>query len=67
MYDVNDVCVELATRTGKRKPYSRSRVDVLIQRKLPMAQKIGNRYFLTEKEVDWLAMKMQLKKRPKIY
>lgn len=67
MYDANDVCVELAKRTGKREPYSRSRVDILIKEKLPTAQKIGNRYFVTEKEVDWLATKMQLRKRPKIY
>ena len=69
MYDTSDVCRELARLTGKQQPYSRTRVDFLIKKNVPTAQKLGNRYYLTEKELDWLAEKMrpQLKKRPGIY
>ena len=67
MYDTNDVCSELAKRTGKIKPYSRSRVGILIKDKLPTAQMLGNRYYLTEKELDWLARSLTTKKRPSKY
>ena len=67
MYDVDDVCVELARRTSKQEPYRRQRVDFLIKRYLPTAQRIGNRYLLTEVEVGWLATKINLRKRASKY
>ena len=67
MYDVDDVCNELARRTGKLRPYKRQRVDFLIKKKLPTAQKIGNRYLLTEVELEWLATQIETKKRAKVY
>ena len=67
MYDANDVCKELARLTKKREPYSRSRVDVLIKQKLPTAQMLGNQYYLTEKELKWLAENLEIKKRPTKY
>ena len=67
MYDANDVCKELAKLTEKRKPYSRARVDFLIKNKLPTAQILGNQYYLTEKELSWLAKQIKTKKRPSNY
>jgi len=67
MYDVNDICRELARLTGKREPYSRTRVDILIKKRLPTAQMLGNQYYLTEKELSWLAKQIQIKKRPSNY
>ncbi len=67
MYDTKDVCEELANRTKKRVPYTRSRVDKLVKEKLPTAQMLGNRYYLTEKELCWLAEQIQTKKRPRNY
>jgi uncharacterized protein (UPF0216 family) len=67
MYDVNDICRELANLTGKSSPYTRARVDKLIKDKLPTAQVLGNQYYITEKELTWLAKQIQTQKRPKIY
>jgi len=69
MYDINDVCKELAKITVKREPYSRARADFLILNNVPTAQKLGGQYYLTEKELKWLGEKvrLQLKKRPKKY
>ena len=67
MYDTNDICTELQKRTKKVKPYSRPRVGKLIKDNLPTAQMLGNQYYLTEKELDWLADKIDIKKRPKNY
>jgi uncharacterized protein (UPF0216 family) len=65
MYDTNDICRELAQKTNKASPYSRARVDRLIKDKLPTAQMLGKHYYLTEKELNWLAEKIDTKKRPK--
>lgn len=67
MYDVSDVASELAKLTGKRTPYSRARVDILIKHKLPTAQILGNQYYLTEKELAWLGEQIQVRRRPKKY
>jgi len=67
MYDTNDICRELASLTRKHKPYTRTRVDKLIKDKVPTAQKLGNQYYLTEKELSWLAEQIQTKKRPRNY
>ena len=67
MYDANDICKELAELTKKREPYSRARVDFLIKKNLPTAQILGNQYYLTEKELSWLAKQIKTKKRPSNY
>lgn len=67
MYDANDICIELARLTRKREPYSHARVDILIKERLPTAQMLGNQYYLTEKELKWLAENLETKKRPKKY
>ncbi|MCL0072896.1 hypothetical protein M1N91_01565 [Dehalococcoidia bacterium] len=63
LYPVNEVCDELAKRTGWYKKYSRQRVQVLIKRHIPAAQKIGKRYYLTEAELTLLATVVKTEKR----
>ena len=67
VYEVDEVCVELAKQTNKRTPYSHTRVIDLIHQYLPDVEKAGRRYFLTEAEVRLLADNLQIKKRPKNY
>jgi len=67
MYDVSDICRELARLTRKQEPYTRARVDKLIKERLPTAQRLGNQYYITEKELSWLAEQIQTKKRPRNY
>lgn len=67
VYELTDIRVELAKRTGKRDDYSRQRVSKLIQQHLPMVKKTGGQYFLTEAELDELARRVQINKRPKNY
>jgi len=73
VYEVAEVCVELARRTGKVDssgnivPYSHTRIIDLIHEYLPDVQMAGRRYFLTEGEIDYIAGRLQLKKRPKNY
>jgi hypothetical protein len=62
MYPVSEVCEKLAELKGRHK-YKRQHVDDLIKKKLPMAQKVGNRYLLTEAEINWLAAQIRIKKR----
>lgn len=62
MYPVIEVCEKLAQLKGRHK-YARQQVDELIKKKLPMAQKIGNRYLLTDCEIEWLATQIRTKKR----
>ena len=66
MYPVSEICEKLAQLKGRHK-YRRQQVDALIKEKLPMAQKIGNRYLLTEAEISWLATQVRTKKRHKCY
>ena len=63
VYSVDDVCKELAERTGWHKKYSRQNINKLIKRRIPSAQKIGNRYFITEPELNWLVGQLQVQKR----
>ena len=67
MYPVPEVCEKLADRKERNKAYDRQYVDALIKDNLPTAQKVGNRYMLTEIEVEWLAtlIKRVNKKRQK--
>ena len=61
MYPVSEVCEKLAELKGRHK-YKRQQVDDLIKKKLPMAQKIGNRYLVTDAEIEWLATQIRTKK-----
>ena len=63
VYELDEACDELATRTGWYKKYSRERVRVLIKTYLPHVEKAGKRYFVTEDELNLLASKIQTKKR----
>lgn len=63
VYELDEVCDELAKRTGWPHKYSRERVRVLIKQYLPTVEKAGKRYFLTEDELTLLATKIQIKKR----
>lgn len=73
VYEVAEVCVELSRRTGKVDssgnvvPYSHTRVIDLIHEYLPDVQMAGKRYFLTEGEIDYIARRVEVKKRPKNY
>ncbi len=67
MYDTDEICQTLYKYTKKKESYSQQRVNVLIKQHLPMAEKISNRYLLTERQIKWLATKIEDKKRPNIY
>jgi len=65
VYEVDEVCSELANRTGKREKYSHTRVIQLIHQYLPTVEKAGRRYFLTDAEIDWLATQIDIERRRK--
>jgi len=73
VYEVAEVCVELARRTAKVDssgnvvPYSHTRIIDLIHQYLPDIGMAGKRYFLTEGEIDYIASRLQIKKRAKDY
>jgi len=68
MYPVSEVCEKLAEIKQRNKAYDRQFVDDLIGRELKTAQKVGNRYMLTDIEIEWLATRIRRvnKKRQKI-
>jgi len=57
VYPIQEICETLAKRKG-REVYSRQRVALLIKTYLPTALKIDNQYYLTDKEIEWLASKI---------
>ena len=59
MYPVSEGCEELANQKQRNKPYDRQFVDALIAKELKTAQKVGNRYMLTEVEIKWLATQIR--------
>ena len=65
VYDVDEVCKELAERTGWHKKYSRQRIHALIKEHTPAACRIGSHYLLTDTELDWIAKNLQANKRHK--
>jgi len=67
MYPVSEVREKLADLKQRNKPYDRQFVDDLIARELPTAQKVGNRYMLTDIEIEWLGKRIHRvnKKRQK--
>ena len=67
VYELSDIRVELAKRTKKRDRYSRQRVITLIKKHLPMVKKTGGQYFLTDAELEDLANRVQVNRRPKNY
>lgn len=58
MYPVLEVREKLADIKQRNKPYDRQFVNDLILRELPTAQKVGNRYMLTDVEIQWLATRI---------
>ncbi len=67
MYDVDDIRLELANRRQRpNNPYSRQMVDFWIKNKLPMAEKIGGQYLLTEAQIEWLAEQLGTPKKRKV-
>ena len=67
MYPVSEVCGKLAEMKRRNKVYYRQQVNAWIKDKLPTAQKVGNRYMLTEVEIKWLAENVRVtKKRQKL-
>ena len=67
MYPVSEVCEKLAELKQRNKVYDRQQVNSNIKKELPTAQKIGNRYMLTDTEIEWLATRIRVtKKRQKI-
>jgi hypothetical protein len=67
VYELADIRVLLAKRTNKRGPYSRQGVVQLIKKHLPLVEKTGGQYFLTETELSELVGRVQISKRPKKY
>jgi len=65
MYDVDEIQTELAKFRQKPGKYSSTRVQLLIKQHLPMAERIGRRYLLTERQLKWLATKIGPPGRPK--
>ena len=57
VYPIQEICEALAKRKG-REAYSRQRVALLIKQYLPTALKIDSQYYLTDKEIEWLASKI---------
>ena len=68
MYPVSEIREKLADQKQRNKPYDRQFVDALIVNEFPTAQKVGNRYMLTDAEIKWLATRIRRvnKKRQKI-
>jgi len=68
LYPVSEACKKLADLKERNKSYDRQTVNAKIKAYLPTAQIIGNRYMLTEEEIEWLATKIARvsKKRQKI-
>ncbi len=65
VYDVDEVCIELAKLTGKPEKYSRQRINILVKEKIQAPMRIGKRYLLTEGQLSWLAEELQTHKRPR--
>jgi hypothetical protein len=64
MYDIDDIRRELAKRRGRPDdPYSRQMVDFWVKTKLPMAEKIGGQYLLTEGQIKWLTEQLGTPKK----
>jgi len=65
VYDVDEVCIELAELTGKPKKYSRQRINVLIKEKIQAPIRVGRQYLLTEAQLSLLAEELKTNKRPR--
>lgn len=62
LFAIQEICKKLAKIKGK-KSYSRQSVDSHIKNKLPYAERVGGSYYLTEKQIKWLATKIRTKKK----
>ena len=67
VYEMSEIRHELAKRTGKAEEYTRQSIVRLINKHLPEVTKTGGQYFLSERELEDLACKVQSNKRPKNY
>ena len=65
MYDVEEIRTKLAKLKRKPGKYSTKRVQLLIKEHLPMAERIGRRYLLTERQLKWLGTRIGTPGRPK--
>ncbi len=67
VYEMSEILHELAVRTSKAEDYTRQSIGRLIKKHLPGVTKTGGQYFLSERELEDLAGKVQSNKRPKKY
>ncbi len=67
VYEMSEIRHELAVRTSKAMDYTRQSIVRLIKKHLPGVTKTGGQYFLSERELEDLAGKVQSNKRPKKY
>jgi len=67
VYEMSEILHELAVRTSKAEDYTRQSIVRLIKKHLPGVTKTGGQYFLSERELEDLAGKVQSNKRPKKY
>ncbi len=65
VHSAEESCAKLATLTGWHKPYTRQRLSTLVRKHLPIAEKIGGRYFLKETEIQFLADVIRKERWPK--
>ena len=64
VYDVDEICTELAKLTGREK-YSRQRINLLVKQRIPAPIKFGRQYLLTEEQLNFLADELKPSGRPK--
>jgi len=67
VYEMSEILHELAVRTSKAEDYTRQSIVRLIKKHLPGVTKTGGQYFLTDAELDDLANRVQVNKRPRNY
>lgn len=67
VYDITEVCDELAKRMGRAEPYKPKTIYYFIKQHKPSLEKAGKHYFFTEADLDFLAksIKEQKRGRPK--
>ncbi len=65
-YDIEEVCEELAKKTGRVEKLSRQRVHTLIKKNIPAAQRMGRRILITNGELEWLAEHLKTKHRKRL-
>lgn len=64
MYTIQEACQKLA-EIKRRPTYSRQRLTKLVSEQLQSAEKIDNRYYLTDTQIKWLAERIAEKPGPR--